>query len=70
VAGFTTSNVWPSAASTASPPITIRAVVGVVAAAADGSRWSVVIGRNLVGGQGDQEGGETPLVVVGRWYAG
>ena len=28
VAGFMTSNVWPSAASTLSPPMTIRAVVG------------------------------------------
>ena len=28
VAGLTTSNVWPSAASTVSPPMTIWAAVG------------------------------------------
>ena len=42
VAGFTTSNVWPSAASTDSPPMTMRVVTGVVEAAV-----GVVIGWPL-----------------------
>ena len=36
LAGLTTSKVWPSAASTVSPPMTMRAVVG-------GERSSVVM---------------------------
>jgi hypothetical protein len=41
VAGLVISNVWPSAASTASPPTIMRAVVG--ASAPVGARDSVVI---------------------------
>ena len=52
VAGLTTSNVWPSAASTDSPPMIIRAVVGASVAAASGARWSVVIGSGPRAGIG------------------
>jgi hypothetical protein len=45
VAGFVTSNVWPSAASTLSPPITMRTVVGAPASVA-GACCSVVIGTS------------------------
>ena len=65
VAGLTTSNVWPSAASTASPPMTIRAVVGPALAAASGVCCSVVIGRGSSSGRWC--GGRPRL--VDRWYA-
>src|SRR2546426_5286984 len=66
VAGLTTSKVWPSAASTDSPPMTIRVVVGVSVAAASGARCSVVIGSYLVG---VCSGGGWPRFVR-PWYAG
>src|SRR5436309_135881 len=68
IAGLTTSNVWPSAASTDSPPITIRATVGPAAAASMGARCSVVMGRFLAGTSGRRTV-SSGCGYVRPWYA-